>query len=172
MIELTEIKDFFAERCKKFSKSERIENKLNKEEIEILFNIGLPNYAWYGGNYIILEKLDFNDNKLFFATREYWEDSYKQYLNLYDKKVYFQIEYPDNSIETHVINTDLQSYFRYLYLYERYVEDIEKPEKLGNYYEHHEKYAKELKKRLLSINNDVNKGVWSEFIEEIYLGIM
>ena len=50
--------------------------------------------------------------------------------------------------------------------------EIKIPQKLGEYYKNHSKYAKELKKQFLEINKDVNNGSWADLIEEMNLGVI
>ncbi|MCG3165572.1 MAG: hypothetical protein POELPBGB_01340 [Bacteroidia bacterium] len=178
MITLEEIKVYFGDACKTFPKTEKeIESKLTLETQKILYEIGLPNYKGYGGDYIMLEKLQLIDNQyLQFATRDFDEEYYKQCIDLKTGKVVFNLRFDyarsDGDEKYYVLNSDLESYLRYVFVFRKYMDEIELPQKLGDYSENHSKYSKELKTRLLKINNDVNAGFWANLIEEMDLGVI
>ena len=174
---LEEIKAYFGEECKVFPNMEEVEGKLSVKTKKILYEIGLPNYKGYGGEYIMLDKLQLIDNKyLQFATRILDEDYYKECIDLETGKVVFNLKFDytryDGDEIYYVLNFDLESYLKYIYIDIIFHKEVRIPQKLGNYYKHHSKYAKELKSRLLKINNDVNNGSWADLIEEMDLGVI
>ncbi|MAN28066.1 MULTISPECIES: hypothetical protein [Mesonia] len=172
MINLEEIKEYFGKECKTFPKLNKTDAKLSVTSKEILYEIGLPTYSGYGGDYIMLDELQLLEKRyLKFATRDFDEEYYSRCIDLKTDTVVFNLSYDGNK-EYHFLNSDLESYLRYVYIYIKYMEEIETPEKLGNYHENYSKYAKELKERLLTINQDVNQGSWADLIEEMDLGVI
>lgn len=178
MIKLEEIKAYFGDSCKTFPKAETgIDSKLSDKTKKILYEIGIPNYKGYGGDYVMLNELRIIDNQyLQFATRDFDEEYYKECIDLKTGKVVFNLKFDyaryDGDENYHVLNSDLESYLMYIYIYRRFVDEFVMTDKLGDYYENHSKYSKELKKRLLQINKDVNDGDWANLIEEMDLGVI
>ncbi len=178
MLKLEELKEYFGNSCKTFPKADTtIDNKLSSTTKEILYEIGLPNYHGYGGDYIMLDKLQIIDGQyLQFATRDFDEEYYRRCIDLNSGKIVFNLKFDYARIKGdeiyHVLNSDLESYVKYIYVYDKFRKETLMPEKLGDYDEEHSKYAKELKKQLLQINNDVNFGSWADLIEEMDLGVI
>lgn len=178
MIQLEEIKEYFGDAIKIFPKAgAAIDDKLSQTTKQILYEIGLPDYHGYGGDYVMLDKLQLIENQyLQFATRDFDEEYYKECVDLNTGKVVFNLKFDYARTKGdeifHVLNSDLESYLKYVYIFDRYRKDIEIPEKLGDYDNEHSKYAKELKRQLLNINNDVNSGSWADLIEEMELGVI
>lgn len=178
MTNLEEIKNYFGSAMKTFPKTTTaIENKLSDKAKKILYEIGLPNYHGYGGDYIMLDKLSLVENKyLQFATRDFDEEYYKECIDLHTGEVVFNLQFDYARVKGdekyHILNTDVETYLQYIYIYDRFRKEIKIPEKLGDYDDYHSKYAKELKRQLLEINNDVNAGSWSNLIEEMDLGVI
>lgn len=173
MVGLEEIKEYFGNSCKIFPKSDiAIYSKLSSKTKTILYEVGIPNYKGYGGEYIVLDKLRLIDNKYLQFAKESFFENYLRCIDLETGNIFNINTYPDNSIEKYTINSDLESYLKYVYIYDRFRKEIKIPEELGDYDENHSKYAKELKKRLLQVNNDVNDGSWANLIEEMDLGVI
>lgn len=93
MATLDEIKAYFGANCKIFPHIETmIDSKLSATTKKVLYEIGLPNYKGYAGDYIMLEKLKLIDKQyLQFATRDLDEDSYKRCIDLKTGKVVFKL---------------------------------------------------------------------------------
>lgn len=173
MIKLEEIKTYFGDSCKTFPKAETgIDSKLSNKTKKILYEIGIPNYKGYGGEYIVSDKLQLINNKYLQFANESFFENYLRCIDLETGNIININSYPDNSTEKYIINSDLESYLKYVYTYTRYMQEVEIPEKLGEYDENHSKYAKELKSRFLKVNNDVNDTSWWELIEEMDLGVI
>lgn len=178
MIKLKEIKEYFGENLKTYPKIDaRVDNKLSSITKKILYEIGLPNYHGYGGDYIMLDKLQLLEGQyLQFATRDFDEEYYKECIDLNTGKIVFNLKFDyartKGDEEYHIINSDLESYLMYTYIYDKFRKEVKISEKLGDYDENHSKYAEELKRQLLEINNDVNFGSWADLIEEMDLGVI
>lgn len=172
MITLEEIKEYFGDQCKTVPKSSNLDSKLSAKTKEILYEVGMPNFKGYGGEYIILDKLELTDNKYLKFSKESFFENYARYIDLETNNIININSYPDGSTEKFIINSDLESYLQYIYIYIKYMNEIEIPEKLGDYDENHSEYAKELKKQLLTVNSDVNTGSWADLIEEMDLGVI
>ncbi|MGB7500591.1 MAG: hypothetical protein WA897_11985, partial [Moheibacter sp.] len=172
MIKIEDIKAYFGDACKIFPKAKaEIDNKLSIKTKKILYEIGFPNYKGYGGDYVMLDNLQLIDNQyLQFATRDFDEDYYKECIDLKTGKVVFNLSYDGNK-NYYVLNSDLESYLMYVYVYVKFRLEVKIPEALGDYDKNHSKYAKELKNRLLQVNKDVNDGDWANLIEEMDLGV-
>ncbi len=169
MISLQTVRDHFRDRLKVFPETTSIQ--LSDKQAEILHTIGLPNYKGYGGTYIMLNTLELIDNRyLKFATREDDEDTYFEFLDLKTGHVVFQ--FLDK--EYNLLNTSLESYLIYIYIYMRFAKEVKLPQTLGIYQENenHQKYADELNRRFLEWNDDVEKGSWSALIEEMGYGVI
>jgi hypothetical protein len=119
-----------------------------------------------------LDKLKLIDDRYLQFAKESFFENYLRCIDIETGDVVNINSYPDNSIEKYIINSDLEAYLYYLYVYIKYMDEIETPEKLGDYDENHSKYAEVLKKQLLSINNDVNFGSWADLIEEMDFGVI
>ncbi|EOR28287.1 hypothetical protein L100_17160, partial [Elizabethkingia meningoseptica ATCC 13253 = NBRC 12535] len=111
-------------------------------------------------------------------TREGQENNYNEYINVYSHEVVFKNTIGGNT-NYFFINKDLESYLKYLQLYEDFRLNVKIPEKLGSYWGtleedgNHEQYAAELKRRFLEVNNDVERShVWAPLIEEMDLGVI
>ena len=165
---LQDIKEYFGERMVTFPETNV---ELSAKQREILYTIGLPNYNGYGGTYKMLDALTLIDNRyLKFATREDDEDTYFEFLDTKTGHVFFRSFDSDYRL----LNTSLESYLIYIYIYIRFTKEIKLPQILGKYSENdnHEKYAKELNRRLLEWNDDVEKGAWFSLIEEMGYGVI
>lgn len=169
---LEAIKNFFGEKCKVFQEAKTVENKLSSKTKQILHEIGLPDYEGYGGSYIMLDKLELIDNKyLKYGTRKGDEEYYSECIDTETGKIVFNLSYDGNN-DYYTLNSDLESYLNYVYVYVKFKLEVKIPQKLGEYHKNHSKYAKELKNQLLKINNDVNEGSWADLIEEMDLGVI
>lgn len=167
-MELQEIKKYFGNNMVLFENN-NITSKLSEKEKEILFQIGLPNYNGYAGTYIMLPKMELIDNRyLKFATRKGDESEYSEYIDLETKNIVFRFY----SEKYNYLNSNLETYLKYLYAISFFSRNIKNQQKLGDYFGNSEKYAKELEKRLLKINDDVKKGSWSALIEEMSYGLV
>lgn len=172
MIPLQTIKEYFDGGCKTFAKLAVADAKLSAETKRILYEIGIPNHKGYAGDYVMLDALQLVDsNYLQFATRDFDEDFFRECIDLKTGKVVFNLSYDGNK-DYHFVNTDLESYLRYVYTYAKYMNEIEIPQKLGDYRKSYSKYAKELNKQFLAINKDVATGFWADLIEEMDLGVI
>ncbi len=168
MMDLQIIKDYFEDRIVTFAE---LNIELTSKQAEILYTIGLPNYSGYGGTYKILDKLELINNRyLKFATREEDEETYFEFLDLKTGHVVFQ--FLDK--EYNLLNTSLESYLIYIYIYETFWDEVIETELYGIYEENenHQKYADELNRRFLEWNDDVEKGSWSALIEEMGYGVI
>lgn len=178
MIKIEEVKDYFGNTLKTFPKVETaINDKLSATTKKILYEIGLPNYHGYGGDYIMLDNLQLVDKQyLQFATRDFDEEYYKRCIDLNTGKVVFNLKFDyarkEGDETYHILNSDLETYLKYIYIYDKFRNEVKIHEKLGAYDDNHSKYAKELKKQLLNINSDVNFGSWADLIEEMDLGVI
>lgn len=172
MIILEKIKDYFGEQCKIFPKLTTVDAKLSAKTKQILYEIGLPDYKGYAGDYIMLDKLQIIDNKyLQFATRVFDEDFYKRCIDLETGQIVFNLSYDGNK-DYHILNSNLEAYLNYVYIDNIFHKEITIPQKLGDYHKNHSKYAKELKRQFLDKNKDVNTGSWADLIEEMNLGVI
>lgn len=172
MKELVEIKEYFGEHCKTFPKLSDIDSKLSSKTKKILYEVGMPNYKGYGGEYKCLDKLQLLNNQYVLFAQESFFENQKRYIDLETGNIININTFPDGSESKYIVNSDLESYFRYIYIYDRFRKEVKIPEKLGDYDENHSKYAKELKKQFLKVNNDVNDTSWWELIEEMDLGVI
>jgi hypothetical protein len=166
---LQEIKTYFEDRMVTFPEIASID--LTETQKMIFYTIGLPNYGGYGGHYKMLDKLDLIENRyLKFGTRENDEDTYFEYLDLKTGNIVFK--FLDN--EYNLLNTNLESYLVYVYIYMKFAKEVKWPQKFGAYYENknYKKYAIELNRRFLEWNDDVKKGTWSGLIEEMSYGVI
>lgn len=60
-----------------------------------------------------------------------------------------------------------------IYIYTRFRKEVKIPQTLGEYHLHYEKYAQELKNRLMTIDkDDVNTDFWHSSIEEMESGVI
>ncbi|MCL1677375.1 hypothetical protein M2T84_17615, partial [Elizabethkingia meningoseptica] len=116
------------------------------------FEIGLPKYQGYGGVYVPMDNLILEDGKYMkIYTREGQENIYSEYINVYNHEVVFKNDYNDKK-QYFYLNKDLESYLKYLQLYEDFRLNVKIPEKLGSYWGtleedgNHEQYAAELKR--------------------------
>lgn len=166
-MELQIIKQFFGTKMIVFNNI--TEARLTNIEKDILFNIGLPNYNGYGGSYVMLPKLSIISGRyLKFATRKGDEKEFSEFLDLDTHQIVFKFF----SEEYNLLNTSLEAYLNYLYIYKKNFKEVIDPEKFGSYELNHQKYADELKKKLLEYNDDVLKGTWSALIEEMGYGVI
>lgn len=173
MITLEEIKEYFGEKCKTFPEATEVNDRLSEKTKHILYKIGLPSYSGYGGDYIVLDALQIINNRyLKFATRKGDEEYYSECIDLFTEKIVFNLNYEGNNNEFHVLNSNLEFFLKYTYIYVKFKNEIKIPQKLGDYYKNHSKYAKELKRQLLQINKDVEEGSWGDLIEEMDLGVI
>ena len=166
-MDLQNIRQFFGTRMVIFNTI--AEHRLTPVEKDILFNIGMPDYNGYGGTYLMQSNLSIIDGHyLKFATRKGDETEYSEFIDLQNHKIVFRFY----SEEFSFLNSNLEAYLNYLYIYEKNFTEVIDPEKFGNYELNHQKYADELKKRLLQYNDDVLKGSWSALIEEMGYGVI
>lgn len=180
--EIDVIKNQFAERLKTFDKNKVNFNLygLSEADLQILFEIGIPKYNGYGGEYIPVENLTLEEGKyLKIYTRKGEEKTYSEYINVNSNEIVFKNDYNEKK-QYFYLNKNLESYLKYLQVYENYRDNYVITEKLGSYWgtkdeePNHEKYAAELKHRFLEINDDVNKSTagWGMLIEEMDLGVI
>lgn len=170
-MDLQEIKQYFGEKNILFEKNKIIESKLNEKEKEILFSIGLPNYNGYAGDYIMIPKLEMIEGRYIqFSTRRGDEKEYFRYIDFKTKNIVFKFY----SKEYNYLNKDLESYLRYIYTDQKFFDDFVVSDFFGDYDDprNREKYAKELERQFLAINDDVKKGSWSALIEEMGYGLV
>ena len=168
-MDLQLIKQYFSNKIVVFNHSSTIDYKLTTKEKEIFYQIGLPNYGGYGGSYIMLKDLSLIDNRYIkFATRKGDEKDYFRFLDTETHKVVFKFY----SNEYHVMNSSLEAYLNYIYIDDFFFNNVIDPEIFGNYELNHQKYADELKKKLLEYNDVVLKGTWSAMIEEMGYGVV
>lgn len=173
MITLEEIKEYFGEECKTFPEVTEVNDRLSEKTKQILYKIGLPNYSGYGGDYVMLDRLQIINNRyLKYGSRKGDGECYSECIDMFTGKVVFNLNYEGDNNEYHVLNTDLESNLKYVYIYARFRTEIKIPQKLGFYYKNHSQYAKELKRQLLQINDDVKNECWANLIEEMDLGVI
>ncbi|AQX11483.1 MULTISPECIES: hypothetical protein [Elizabethkingia] len=179
--EIELIKDQFSDRLHIYDRNKVTGSLygLTDTDRKILFEIGLPKYQGYGGVYVPMDNLILEDGKYMkIYTREGQENNYNEYINVYNHEVVFKNTIGGNT-NYFFINKDLESYLKYLQLYEDFRLNVKIPEKLGSYWGtleedgNHEQYAVELKRRFLEVNNDVERShVWAPLIEEMDLGVI
>ena len=167
-MDLQEIKNYFGDKMVLFNKNSDIDHLLNAKEKEILFKIGIPNYNLYGQHVMLKDIELINERYLKFGTREHDENDFFLFIDTKNHNIVFKFL----GDEYNFLNTDLESYLMYIYLYKIFAKEIKIPQKLGPYYENHEKYALELAKQFLTINEDFKKGAWSNLIEEMGYGVI
>jgi len=173
MITLEEIKEYFGKECKTFPEVTEVNDSLSEKTKYILYKIGVPNYSGYGGDYITLDKLQIiNGRYLKYATRKGDEEYYSECIDLVTGKIVFNLNYEGDDNEFHILNSNLEFFLKYTYTDVKFRDEIKIPQKLGDYSKNHSKYAEELKKQLLQINNDVEQGSWADLIEEMDLGVI
>ncbi|AIL44120.1 hypothetical protein [Elizabethkingia anophelis] len=180
--EIELIKNQFSDRLHVYDKNKITASLygLTDTDKKILFEIGLPKYHGYGGIYVPVDNLILEDGKyLKIYTREGQENTYSEYINVYNHEVVFKNDYNDKK-QYFYLNKDIESYLKYTQLYEDFRLNVKIPEKLGSYWGslqeggNHEQYAAELKRRFLEVNNDVEKSIegWGMLIEEMDLGVI
>ena len=173
MITLEEIKEYFGKECKTFPEVTEVNDRLSEKTKQILYKIGLPNYSGYGGDYITLDRLEIINNRyLKYGTRKRDSEYYSECIDMFTGEIVFNLNYEGDNNEYHFWNSNLEAYLKYVYTYTKYVNEFEIPQKLGDYYKNHSKYAKELKRQFLQINKDVENGCWANLIEEMDLGVI
>ncbi|THD32147.1 hypothetical protein [uncultured Flavobacterium sp.] len=173
MITLEEIKEYFGEECKTFPEVTEVNDRLSEKTKYILYEIGLPSYSGYGGDYIMLDRLQVINNRyLKYGTRRGDLAHYSECIDMFTSEIVFNLNYEGDNDEYHVLNTDLESSLKYVYVYVRFRAEIKIPQKFGEYYKNHSQYAKELKRQLLQINDDVKNETWANLIEEMDLGVI
>ena len=167
-MDLQKIKNYFGEQMTVFPEAEV---ELSETQANILYDIGIPSYN-ISYKYVCYNKLTLESNRyLKLGTREEDKDSYSTCLDLQTGKVVFR--FLNN--EYNLLNTSLENYLICIYIYDKYWNEVEKPQIYGPYInnENHKKYSAELKRRLLEHNNDVNEGTpWSSLIEEMEHGVI
>lgn len=125
--EIKAITEQFAERLRVYNQNDTNFN-LSEMDKKILFEIGLPVYKGYGGTYIPVEKLELeNGEYLKIYTRQGEEDTYSRYINTSSGKVVFKNTIGGNK-DYFFINTDLESFLKYLQVYEDFRLNIKIPE--------------------------------------------
>lgn len=88
-------------------------------------------------------------------------------VDIENQAVIGRTHYRTEGIRTYTINKNLKTYLEYLYTYICFRNEVKIPQTLGQYHLHHEKYALELKKRLMALDkDDVNTDFWYSCIGE------
>lgn len=179
--EIETIKNQFSDRLQIFDKSKVTCSLfgLSETDEKILFEIGLPNYKGYLGDFIKVDNLTLEDGKYMkIYTKKGQENTFGRYININSNEIVYKSSFDKNN-KYHFLNKNLESYLKYIQVDEDFHQNVKIPEKLGSYWGtkeeegNHEKYASELKRRFLEINDDVNKSeYWSFLIEEMDLGVI
>lgn len=170
---LEEIQKYYADTLVKFANSTLI-NSLSKETAYILYQIGLPNHHTFGGDYEFFENVELLDDKyLKIGTKNsFFNEPFALCIDIKTENIIGRTHYSEG-ILTYTINKDLKTYLEYIYTFTRFHREIKIPQTLGDYYLNHEKYAQDLKNKLMTVDkNDVNTDFWHSSIQEMELGFI
>ncbi|KIC03722.1 hypothetical protein [Flavobacterium sp. JRM] len=171
---LTEIQEYFSNSLVLFANNDIINQSLSKETADILYKIGLPNHNTFGGDYEFFGNVELLDERyLKIGTKNtFINELFGLCIDIKTQKIIGRTHYREG-IRTYTINKNLKTYLEYIYTYTRFRKEVKIPRKLGAYHLHHEKYALELKNRLMAIDkDDVNTDFWYSSIGEMELGVV
>jgi len=171
---LTEIQEYFSGNLVVFENNDIINQFLSEETADILYKVGLPNHNTFGGDYEFFGNVELLDGKyLKIGTKNtYINELFGLCIDIETQKIIGRTHYREG-IRTYSINKNLKTYLKYIYSYERFRKEVKIPQTLGEYHLHHEKYALELKNRLMAVDkDDVNTDFWYSSIGEMELGVI
>ncbi len=171
---LTEIQEYFSNSLITFESNDIINQSLSKETADILYKIGLPNHNTFGGDYEFFGNVELLDGKyLKIGTKNtFINEPFGLCIDTETQQIIGRTHYREG-IRTYTINKNLKTYLEYLYVFKRFTNEIKIPQTLGEYHLHHEKYAQELKDRLIAVDkDDVNTDFWYSSIGEMELGFI
>ncbi|MCD0475721.1 hypothetical protein LPB87_15085 [Flavobacterium sp. EDS] len=171
---LTEIQKYFSSSLVLFENNDIINQSLSKDTVDILYKIGLPNHNTFGGDYEFFGNVELLDGKyLKIGTKNtYINELFGLCIDIETQQIIGRTHYREG-IRTYTINKNLKTYLEYIYIYTRFRKEVKIPQTLGEYHLHYEKYAQELKNRLMTIDkDDVNTDFWHSSIEEMESGVI
>ncbi|MFB9079010.1 hypothetical protein ACFFLS_10070 [Flavobacterium procerum] len=171
---LLEIQEYFSNNLVKFEDNVLI-NNLSKETTDILYQIGLPNHHTFGGDYEFFGNVELLDGKyLKLGTKNtFINEPFGLCIDIETQAIIGRTNYRTEGIRTYTINKNLKTYLEYIYTDIRFRDEVILPQILGQYYQNTEKYAKELKNRLMLIDkDDINTNFWHSSIGEMELGVI
>lgn len=171
---LAEIQEYFSNSLVKFENNDIINRFASKEAADILYKIGLPNHNTFGGDYEFFGNVELLDQKyLKIGTRNiFMNEPFGLCIEIETQKIIGRTNYSDG-IKTYTINKNLKTYLEYLYIFRRFTNEVKTPQILGEYHLHHEKYANDLKVKLMTIDkDDINTDFWYSSIGEMELGVL
>ncbi len=174
-MKLTEIQEYYSGNLIIFANNYLINKYLSKETVNILYKIGLPNHNTFGGDYEFLENIELLDEKyLKIGTKNtFFNEPFGLCIDIETQAIIGRTHYRTEGIRTYTINKDLKTYLEYIYVFTRFNREIKIPQILGEYHLYHEKYALELKNRLMLIDkDDINTDFWHSSIGEMELGVI
>ncbi|WP_276380948.1 hypothetical protein [Flavobacterium sp. H4147] len=171
-MDLTEIQNFFSNNLVKFENNVLI-NNLSKETANILYKIGLPNHNTFGGDYEFFGNVELLDEKyLKIGTKNtFINEPFGLCIDIETQAIIGRTHYRTEGIRTYTINKDLKTYLEYIYIDIRFRDEVILPQILGEYYQNAEKYAQELKNRLITVDkDDIYTDFWYSSINEMEMG--
>jgi len=172
---LKQIQEYFSNSLVIFANNDMINQYVSKETSDILYNIGLPNHTTFGGDYEFFGNVELLDKKfLKLGTKNtFINEPFGLCVDIETQAIIGRTHYRTEGIRTYTINKNLKTYLEYLYTYIRFRSEVKIPQTLGQYHLHHEKYALELKSRLMAVDkDDVNTDFWYSSIGEMELGVI